>query len=116
MEGIPLRHRCRPRHGVPEILKLLGAVGARTVPEEYDVAAVRIHDEAMADQMEFEKQSKELFEVLAMITNGEAELMVRSVTSQDGIVAWQRLYRHNNTRTMARVRNARVPVKARVQT
>ncbi len=53
--------------------------------------------------MEFERQSQELFEVLTMITEGEAKLMARNVLMQDGIVAWQRWYRHHNWRTMARV-------------
>ncbi len=85
------------------MLKILRAIEARMEPEEINTATVRIHDESKADVMELERQSKELFEVLATTTEGEAKLMVRNVTSQDGIVAWQRLFRHHNRRTMARV-------------
>ncbi len=60
-------------------------------------------DEQKADKMELERQSQDLFEVLAMITEGDAKLMVGNVLTQDGIVAWQRLYRHRNRRTRARV-------------
>ena len=78
------------------MLKILRAIEARRGPEEFNTATVRTHDESKADLMELEKQSKEFLEVLAMTTEGEAKLMVRSVTSQDGSVAWQRLYRHHN--------------------
>jgi hypothetical protein len=87
----------------PEMLKILRAIEARPGTDEFDTKVVRTHDEQKADQMEFERQSQELFEVLAMITEGEAKLMVRSVLTQGGIVAWERLYRHHNRRTMARV-------------
>ena len=87
----------------PSMLKILRVIEASPGMEEFDAAAVRSHDEGKADAMELEKQSQELFEVLAMITEGEAKLMVRNVSSQDGIMAWQRLYRHHNRRTMARV-------------
>ena len=59
-------------------------------------------DEARADQMDSEKLSKELFKVLVATTDGEAKMMVRNVALQDGILAWHRLYRHHNRRTMAR--------------
>ncbi len=77
----------------PEMLKILRAIEARPGTDEFDTKTVRTHDEQQDDQMELERQSRELFEVLAMITQGEAKLMVRNVLMQDGIVAWQRLYR-----------------------
>ena len=75
----------------PQMLKILRVIEASSGTEELDVAMVRRHDDGKADAMDLEKQSQELFEVLAMITEGEAKLMVRYVSSQDGIVAWQRL-------------------------
>ena len=87
----------------PEMLKILRAIEARPGADEFETKTVRSHDEQRADQMELKRQSQEPFEVLAMITEGEAKLRARNVLTQDGIVAWQRLYRHHNRRTMARV-------------
>ncbi len=83
------------------MLKILRAIETRA--EEYDTPMVRAHDEAKADQMNLERQAKELFEVLAMTTEGEAKLMVRSAPWQDGILAWRGLNSHHNRRAMARV-------------
>ena len=71
------------------MLKILRAIEARPGTDEFETKTVRSHDEQRADQMELERQSQELFEVLAMITEGEAKLMVRKVLTQDEIVAPQ---------------------------
>ena len=50
--------------------------------------------------MGLDKLSKDLYEVLVMITEGEAKIMIRSVPDQDGILAWHQLYRHYNRKTL----------------
>jgi hypothetical protein len=85
----------------PEMLETLKYVEAQD--QEFDTAKVRVLDEARADNMDLEKLSKELYEALVCTTEGEARLMVRNVSTQDGVLAWHRLYRHYNRRTFARV-------------
>ena len=60
-------------------------------------------DGEYADRLDLEKVSKELYEVLVMVTEGEAKLMVKNVINNDGVLAYRRLYRHNNRRTLASV-------------
>ena len=57
----------------------------------------------LARVSEIERQSAELYEVLVMITEGEAKLMVRACDSGDGIQAFSRLSKHYNKRTIARM-------------
>jgi hypothetical protein len=85
----------------PEMLEVLKVVEQLT--DEQDMSKVRAMDEGHADKIDLEKMSKELYEALVCTTDGEAKLMVRNVSSQDGILAWHRLYRHYNRRTLARV-------------
>ena len=58
-----------------------------------------------------EKLSKEMYEVLVMTTEGEAKKMIRIVPDKDGILAWHRLSRHCNRKTLARV--LRIPTARR---
>ena len=74
-----------------------------TSTDEMDTATIRAMDESRADRMNTEKVSKELYEVLAVTTEGEVRLMVRNIATQDGIQAWHPLYLHNTRRTFARV-------------
>ena len=75
-----------------------------TATDEFDTDKVRAHsDPDQADQIDIEKIWSELYEVLAGLTVGEAKMMVRNVSSQDGIFVWHRLYLHHNLRTMFRV-------------
>ena len=41
-----------------------------------------------------------------LTTEGEAKLMVKAVDTHDGVLAWQKLYRHFNRRTLARILRA----------
>ena len=85
----------------PELLHNLKVI--ETMPEEMTTRSVYDLDVDRADRMGLDKLSKELYEVLVMITEGEAKMMIRSVPDQDGILAWHRLYRHYNRKTLARV-------------
>jgi hypothetical protein len=49
-----------------------------------------------------DKVSKEFFETLVMLTEGEAKMMIRGIATQDGILAWRWLCRHDSRRTLAR--------------
>ena len=71
--------------------------------DETDTPMVRALDGDHADRLDLEKVSKELHEVLVTITEGEAKLMVKNVLNNDGVLAYHRLYRHYNRRTLARV-------------
>ena len=53
--------------------------------------------------MNLVKCASELYEVLFLNTEGEAKLIVSGVTDRDGLVAWQKLYKHFNRRTLARI-------------
>ena len=70
--------------------------------DETDTPMVRALDGECTDRLDLEKVSKELYEVLVTITEGEAKLMVKNVLNNDGVWAY-RLYRHYNRRTLARV-------------
>lgn len=56
-----------------------------TVQEDMDVEKVTALDTERAANMNLNKLSKELYEVLVMLTEGEAKMMVRTVRNNDGI-------------------------------
>ena len=85
----------------PDMLKVLKVL--ENLTEEADTPKVKAMDMDFMDRINIEKLSKELFETLVVLTEGEAKMMVRGVASQDGVLAWHRLYRHYNRRTLARV-------------
>ena len=85
----------------PELLHNLKVI--ETIPVEMTTRSVYDLDVDRAHRIWLDKLSKELYEVLVMITEGEAKMMIRSVPDQDGILAWHRLYRHYNRKTLARV-------------
>jgi hypothetical protein len=66
-------------------------------------------DDVIREQQELAKEinlgrtTEELYEVLYLMTENEAKLIVKAVENQDGLVAWQRLHSHFNRRTLARV-------------
>ena len=64
---------------------------------------VRALDGEHADRLDLESVSKELYEVLVTTTEGEAKLMVKHVINNDEVLAYHRLHRHYNWRTLARV-------------
>ena len=61
-----------------------------------------IRDPPFADRIGLRKLNYEMYEVLAMLTDGEAQLIVKAVQQNDGLLAWQKLFRHYNRRTLAR--------------
>ena len=69
-------------------LKVIETMPEMTTRSVYDLDVDR------ADRTGLYQLSKELYEVLVMITEGEAKMMIRSVPDQDGILAWHRLCRH----------------------
>ena len=85
----------------PDMLKVLKVL--EDVTEETDTPKVKLMDMEFMDRINIDKLSKELFETLVVLTEGEAKMVVRGVASQDGVLAWHRLYRHYNRRTLARV-------------
>ena len=85
----------------PEISRVLKVL--ETISEEMNTPKVKEMDPDLADRIDIDKVSKELSETLVMLTEGEAKMMIRGVATQDGILAWHRLYRHYNRRTLARV-------------
>ena len=50
-----------------------------------------------------EKVTTELYEMLVLVTEGEAKLLVKSVAECEGLVAWSRLRTRYNRRTLARL-------------
>ena len=52
------------------------------------------------DDINYEARNAELYDVLFVLTAGEARLVVKGVDRQDGVVAWQRLAKHFNRRTL----------------
>ena len=85
----------------PPLLETLKVVEQMT--DETDTPMVRALDGESADRLDLEKVTKELYEVLVTITEGEAKLMVKNVLNNDGVLASHRVYRHHNRRTLARV-------------
>ena len=41
-----------------------------------------------------------MYDVLYVLTQGEARLVVKAVENRDGVVAWQKLYRYFNRKTL----------------
>ena len=87
----------------PPLLETLKVV--EQMPDETDTPMVRALDGEYADRLDLEKVSKELYEVLVTITEGEAKLMVKDVLNNDGVFAYHRLYRHYKRRTLASTSN-----------
>ena len=55
-----------------------------------------IRDPPFADRIGLRKLNYEMYKVLAMLTDGEAQLIVKSAQQNDGLLAWQKLFRHYN--------------------
>lgn len=60
-------------------------------------------DEERAEKVNLEKLSAELYEMLVMMTEGEAKLIVKACIAGDGLEAWSRLQKHYSKRTVARL-------------
>ena len=75
-----------------------------TMPEGCTTTQVGLEDDFVNfEQRTMEKLSSELYDVLFMMTSGEAVALVQSVPDLDGLAAWQKLHRNYNPRTLARV-------------
>ena len=85
----------------PPLLDTLKVVEQMT--DKTDTPMVRALDGEHADRLDLEKVSKEVYEVLVTITEGEVKLMVENVPNNDGVLAYHRLHRHYNQRTLSRV-------------
>jgi hypothetical protein len=76
------------------------------MPEEMAYPELAMHDFKFQDgadmHWDYEKMSKEFYEVLAVKCQGEALKVVRGIEDQDGFVAWHRLHARFNPKTMAR--------------
>ncbi len=72
-----------------------------TITEEMSTSNVKGLDRDVADRMNIDELSRELCETLVMLTEKEAKMMIRGVTTQDGMLAWHRSYRHYDRRTLA---------------
>ena len=60
-------------------------------------------DQERAKRVNFIKLNSELYEILVIMTEGEAKMMVKATTAGDGVQAWSKLHKHNNKRTVARL-------------
>ncbi len=69
----------------PEMLRILKVI--ETMTEEMSIPEAKEMDRGVADRMNTDKVSKKLFETLVMLTEGEAEMIICGVTTQDGILA-----------------------------
>ncbi len=83
--------------GMLDVLK-----GVETMNEETIMPKVRELDPDVADRLDIEKVSKELIDILVILTEGEAKMMIQIVAAQDGILASHRLYHHYNRRSLPR--------------
>jgi hypothetical protein len=88
----------------PEMKQTIEVV--EKLPEMVTQDQVRQMDEGRADRIGLEKLSTELYEILVLATEGEAKLMVKTVDTNDGLLAWQKLYGHYNRRTLTRILRA----------
>ena len=52
------------------------------------------------DEIDFARRNAELYDVLFLLTSGEARLAVKGVESRDGVMAWQKVHKHFSRRTL----------------
>ena len=75
--------------------------------EAMEVAEIESKDITAADFSELEDQPggqvRQLYDILCMLTSGEAKSVIREVLGGDGITAWQALAKSYARRTLARV-------------
>lgn len=78
-----------------EVYQILEEVEKRTELDEIQLAAELV-------DVEVEKMSSEMYDILCQTVSGEAMAIVRSVEDFRGFTAWQKLHQKYNPRTMAR--------------
>ena len=61
----------------------------------------RVND-ALATEIGYEDRNGELYDILYMLTHGEARLVIKAVENRDGIVAWQKISKKFNRKTLTR--------------
>ena len=84
----------------PQMRKLLE--GIQELPQDMDLESTYAADPAKAEKMNLPLRAAELFQILVLKTDGEAKLLVKSVPQEDGLRAWQVLYRHYHRKTFAK--------------
>ncbi len=62
--------------------------GVKTMNEETSTPKVRELDPDVAYRLDVEKVSKELFEIMVMLSEGEAKMMIRRIATHNSIRAW----------------------------
>ena len=84
----------------PEMRRTLDVI--QDYPQELDLAGVTTLDVERAERINLPMRSAELFQILVLKTEGEAKLLVKSVSGEDGLRAWQLLHRHYHRKTFAK--------------
>ena len=89
------------RSASPQVARALELVEGNLTVEATGaiLAADSVHGESMAGM---EERAAELYEVLCMLTAGDAKTLIRNVAGADGIAAWQLLRRTYCRRTLAK--------------
>ena len=90
--------KCAVRAANPKALELMEEVEGMTV----DAKDSEVIGEVLEDAGDVAKMSGELYSVLSQYCSGEALTVVRSVSTFEGLWAWQKLHRKYSPRTMAR--------------
>jgi hypothetical protein len=84
----------------PEMRRTLEVI--QDYPHELDLKATIELDPDRAERINLTLRVAELFQILVLKTDGEAKLLVKSATDEDGIRAWQMLHRHYHRKTFAK--------------
>jgi hypothetical protein len=75
---------------------------ALTIMEEAEKATMDATDDNLEEYTDVEKISAEVYNILSQYCTGEALTLVKAVTTFEGFLAWQKLFRKYNPKTMAR--------------
>ena len=89
------------RSACPQVARALELVEANLNVEATGplLAADQVHGESMAGM---EERAAELYEVLCLLTTGDAKMLIRNIVGADGIAAWQVLRRTYCRKTLAK--------------
>ena len=70
--------------------------------EDMSIEAVTALDREKAAKIGLQQRAAELFQILVLKSEGEAKLLIKAVSGEDGLKAWQMLYRHYHRKTFAK--------------
>ena len=84
----------------PEMKRCLEVIEA--MPEDMNIEAVTALDPERAAKIGLQQRAAELFQILVLKSEGEAKLLTKAVSGEDGLKAWQMLYRHYHRKTFAK--------------